>query len=82
MTKNAQWKRAKHLRACDDTKAFSKDWSRQSGSGRYDMNQLKAVMLLLIANDEALGAEWKDQPLKGEWSAHRMSCRRRFLADL
>lgn len=71
MAKGAQRKRARHPRACDYTKAFSKDWARLSGSGRYDMNRLKEVMLLLIANDAPLGAEWKDHPLKGEWANHR-----------
>ena len=28
-------------------------------------------MLLLIANDEPLGPEWLDHPLKGNWSGHR-----------
>ena len=28
-------------------------------------------MLLLIANDVALGPEWFDHPLKGEWADHR-----------
>ncbi len=28
-------------------------------------------MLLLIANDGPLGAEWLDHPLKGEWEGHR-----------
>jgi mRNA interferase YafQ len=71
MAKGAQQKRAPHPRACDYTKAFSKDWARLSGSGRYDMNRLKSVMLMLIANDAPLGPEWKDHPLKGEWSSHR-----------
>ena len=60
-------KRAKHPRACDYAKAFSKDWVRLSRAGRYDLAQLKEVMLLLIANDAPLGSEWKDHPLKGEW---------------
>lgn len=64
-------KRASHPRACDYTKTFSKDWERLSRSGRYDLARLKDVMLLLIANDAPLGAEWKDHPLKGEWSSLR-----------
>ena len=28
-------------------------------------------MLLLIANDGPLGAEWSDHPLKGDWVGHR-----------
>ena len=35
------------------------------------MNDLKEVMLLLIANHSPLGAEWLDHPLKGEWADHR-----------
>jgi mRNA interferase YafQ len=64
-------KRAPHPRACDYAKAFSKDWDRLSRSGRYDMNRLKQAMLLLIAGDAPLGPEWKDHPLKGEWSGAR-----------
>lgn len=35
------------------------------------MRQLKEAMLLLIANDEPLGPEWKDHPLTGDWADHR-----------
>ncbi len=35
------------------------------------MNRLKEAMMLLIANDGPLGAEWIDHPLKGEWAGHR-----------
>jgi mRNA interferase YafQ len=64
-------KPAKHPRACDYAKAFSKDWERLSKSGRYDMNRLKEAMLLLVANDGPLAADWKDHPLKGEWAGYR-----------
>jgi mRNA interferase YafQ len=64
-------KRANHPRACDYAKAFSKDWERLSGTGRFDMNRLKEAMVLLVANDAPLGPEWKDHPLKGEWASHR-----------
>jgi mRNA interferase YafQ len=64
-------KRAPQPRTCDYAQQFSKDWERLSRSGRYDMNRLKSVMLLLIANDAPLGPEWRDHPLKGEWSGHR-----------
>ena len=64
-------KRAAHPRACDYTKAFSKDWERLSRSGRYDMPRLKHVMLALIANDAPLGPEWRDHALKGDWAGHR-----------
>jgi len=69
MTEKA--KRAPHPRACDYARAFSKDWERLSRSGRYDMNRLKAAMLQLVAGDAPLGPEWRDHPLKGEWSSHR-----------
>ena len=35
------------------------------------MTALKAVMLLLVANDAPLGPEWRDHALKGEWANHR-----------
>lgn len=35
------------------------------------MKRLKEAMLLLIANDAPLGAEWLDHPLKGEWADYR-----------
>jgi mRNA interferase YafQ len=53
----------------DRTKAFDKDWSRLSHSGRYDMNALKTCMLLIIANN-GLPAEYKNHQLKGVWSDH------------
>ena len=48
-----------------------KDWERLSRSGRYDMNRLKEAMLLLLANENPLGPEWLDHPLKGDWEGHR-----------
>jgi len=35
------------------------------------MNNLKEAILLLIGNDEPLGAEWKDHELKGNWEGFR-----------
>lgn len=69
--KPADRKRAKLPRAADFTKAFEKDWERLSRSGRYDLPRLKQAMLLLIANDAPLPAEWLDHPLKGKWSDYR-----------
>ena len=71
MKKTAASKRAPLPRAADYTKAFLKDWQRLTHAGRYDMTQLKAAMLLLIANDTPLGPEWQDHALKGEWADHR-----------
>ena len=58
-------------RAADDSKAFLKDWQRLSRSGRFDLARLKAAMMPLIANDDPLGPEWRDHPLKGAWADHR-----------
>lgn len=69
--KPAGAKRAAPPRTSDYTKAFLKDWERLSRSGRHDMRRLKEVMLWLIANDGQLGAEWRDHPLKGDWTDHR-----------
>ena len=69
--KPASSKRAVLPRVADYTKAFRKDWQRLSHSGRYDMHRLKEAMLLLIANDAPLGAEWLDHPLGGDWDGHR-----------
>jgi mRNA interferase YafQ len=67
----ANAKRASFPRAAAYTKQFAKDWEKLSRSGRYDMRQLKEAMLLLIANDAPLGAEWLDHALKGDWHDHR-----------
>lgn len=69
--KPANTKRASMPRVADYTKSFVKDWIRLNRSGRYDMKQLKQVIMLLIANDEPLGAEWLDHDLKGDWKDHR-----------
>ena len=69
--KPATRKRASLPRASDYTKEFLKDWQRLSHSGRYDLNRLKEAMTLLIGNDGALLAEWKDHALTGNWTGHR-----------
>lgn len=69
--KTAPSKRARLPRTSDYTKSFLKDWERLTHSGRYDMNRLKEVMVLLIANGAPLGAEWLDHPLGGDWEGHR-----------
>jgi mRNA interferase YafQ len=58
-------------RASDRTKAFVKDWTRLTHSGRYDLKRLKEAMVLLVANDAPLGPEWLDHALQGEWADHR-----------
>ena len=64
-------KRATLPRVSDCTKRFTKDWARLTESGRFDMKRLKEAMLLLIANDAPLGAEWLDHALKHGWADHR-----------
>ena len=64
-------KRAVLPRASDRTKAFVKDWTCLSHSGRYDMKRLKEVMLLLLANDAPLGPGWLDHSLAGDCADHR-----------
>jgi mRNA interferase YafQ len=64
-------KKAKLPRRSDSTKEFKKDWVKLSHSGRYNMRALKDTMLLLIANDGPLPAEYLDHPLTAEWSDHR-----------
>ena len=51
--KTAASKRAALPRASDYAKTFLKDWERLSRSGRFDLNRLKEVMMLLVANDGA-----------------------------
>lgn len=72
--KTAVSKQAKMPRACDFDKDFKKDWQKLSHAGRYDMKHLKAIMLQLIANDEPLGAEYKDHALKGAFEEGTREC--------
>lgn len=69
--RTAASKRAALPRAVDYVKSFLKDWARITRAGRYDLNRLKEVMLLLVANDGPLGPEWLDHPLGGDWVGHR-----------
>ncbi|WP_230676761.1 type II toxin-antitoxin system YafQ family toxin [Yersinia alsatica] len=71
MKKATVSKRTTMPRTADYTKDFLKDWEKLSRSGRYDMHRLKQAMLLLIANDMPLGAEWLDHSLKGDWQDFR-----------
>ena len=64
-------KRTKPPRDVQKTKDFLEDWENLSRSGKHDMNVLKEVMLLLIANDSPLPAEWKDHKLKGRYNDYR-----------
>lgn len=70
-TKTTASKRAPLPRVSGYTTQFKKDWKKLTHSGRQDMSRLKEAMLLLIANDGPLPAEWLDHELTGEWSDHR-----------
>ena len=52
-------------------RGLTKDRQRLTRSGRYNMNNLTEVMLLLIANTGPLPPEWKDHELVGDWTGHR-----------
>ena len=69
--KPAKSKRAPLPRKSDHTRQFGKDWEKLTHSGKQDMQRLKDVMLLLIANGGGLPAEWLDHELGGEWADHR-----------
>ncbi len=71
MKKTAASKRATLPRAADYTKSFLKDWQRLSHSRRYEIVRLKEAVILLIATDAPLGAEWLRHALKDEWADHR-----------
>jgi len=55
----------------ENSKDFRKDWDRLSKSGRYDMGRLKETMLLIIANNGPLPAEYKDHELSGNYMDNR-----------
>jgi mRNA interferase YafQ len=69
--KPAKAKRAPLPRRSDHTKQFDKDWEKLTHSGRQNMRRLKDAMMLLIANEGPLPAEWLDHELEGEWADHR-----------
>jgi mRNA interferase YafQ len=64
-------KRANRPYRADYGKEFDKDWQRLTRSGRYNMNQLKEVILLIVANAGPLPPERHDHLLTGNWADHR-----------
>ena len=64
-------KRAIPPRAADYTKQFLKDWERLTRSGKFNMNSLKEVMMLLIAHNAPLPPEWLDHEIQGVWAGYR-----------
>jgi mRNA interferase YafQ len=52
------------------SKLFSKDWTRLEHSGACNMERLKNLMLLLIADDGPLPEVHLEHELKGEWAGY------------
>ena len=69
--KPPQKKRTKPPRSSAKTRQFEKDWERLTHSGRYDMNRLKAAMLMLIGSDVPMPPEYLDHELSGKWQGFR-----------
>ena len=63
--------KARKLRSFEPVKAFDKDWEKLAHSGRYDLNRLKVVMVLLLDPDALLPPEYLDHALHGSWGGHR-----------
>ena len=70
-SKPANSKRASLPHRTDYTKQFPKDWERLTHSGRYNMQDLKDTMSLIVANTGDLPPEYRDHELSGDWSDHR-----------
>ena len=51
------------------SKRFKKDYARSLSQGK-DMHKLDDLLLLLM-NEKPLPAQYKDHPLKGEWTHFR-----------
>lgn len=71
-SKPAKSKRTTLPRFSSYVKQFEKDWQRLERSGRYDMNKIKDVMMLLIENNGPLPAEYGNHWVKphGPWDCH------------
>lgn len=71
MKRAASSKRAALPLASDHTREFERDWDRHNRAGRLDMVRLRDAMLLVIANERPLPAEWLDHPLTGRWEGYQ-----------
>ncbi len=69
--KSSAEKRTSLPRDAKKTSDFVKAWGRLYRSGKQDLNSVKEAMMLLIANDAPLPAEWRDHKLKGEYEGMR-----------
>ena len=73
MTSKSAWpdRQTALPRASDHAKSLLKDWPAPVAIRALRAAGLKEAMLLLIANEAPLGAEWLEHALKGEWADHR-----------
>ena len=63
--KSADRKRTPFPREIRYTTDFADDWEKLEHSGKHDMHIIKEVISLLLMNDGALPAEWRDHKLNG-----------------
>lgn len=70
-SKEKNEKRVDPPKRVDSTAQFQKDWAEIKRAGRQDLSRAKAGMMLLVANDAPMPPEYKDHPLKGQWSKYR-----------
>lgn len=64
-------KRAKQPYDIEKSRLFKKDWEDLNGSGRFNMNDLTKVIMLLASNTGPLPPEYNDHPLKGPYKGYR-----------
>ncbi len=57
-------------RVLDETRQFKRDKKRIKGSGRYDWEKIRALVMELM-NDRQLDAKHRDHALSGEYSGVR-----------
>ena len=69
--KSADRKRTPFPREIRYTTDFADDWQKLEHSGKHDMRIIKEVISLLLMNDGALPAEWRDHKLHGEFEGFR-----------
>lgn len=64
-------KRANQPLDIEKSRQFKKDWESLNRSGRYNMNELMRVVLLLASNTGPLPTEYGDHPLIGNYKGFR-----------
>ncbi len=60
------------MREIERTTRFKRDYKREArGQHRATLDASLAVLLIALANDEALSERYRDHPLSGEWAGFR-----------